>query len=212
MRRLFLLGLTVTLVACTTTKPVDMTQSRRVVGTESDVRVDAEVFGDHLGPNVSVPLKYDITNHRKTTILVADLLPDASFDAETHMVTVSIGAEIPGEQFLPRLIPIRPGEKKSFEATAHIMIVANTASPWAPRPNALRLKINFLGDTAPFEKLIAIPEKAVRDPVLAAQLFPKWVEGNETVFTNVLPMRWVGMGSTDDPSGDASPRRRHPGT
>ena len=212
MRRLLLLGLTVTLVACTTTKPVDMTQSRRVVGTESDVRVDAEVFGDHLGPNVSVPLKYDITNHRKTTILVADLLPDASFDAETHMVTVSIGAEIPGEQFLPRLIPIRPGEKKSFEATAHIMIVANTASPWAPRPNALRLKINFLGDTAPFEKLIAIPEKAVRDPVLAAQLFPKWVEGNETVFTNVLPMRWVGMGSTDDPSGDASPRRRHPGT
>jgi len=212
VRRLLLLGLTVTLVACTTTKPVDMTQSRRVVGTESDVRVDAEVFGDHLGPNVSVPLKYDITNHRKTTILVADLLPDASFDAETHMVTVSIGAEIPGEQFLPRLIPIRPGEKKSFEATAHIMIVANTASPWAPRPNALRLKINFLGDTAPFEKLIAIPEKAVRDPVLAAQLFPKWVEGNETVFTNVLPMRWVGMGSTDDPSGDASPRRRHPGT
>jgi len=188
-----------------------MTQPRRVVGTESDVRVDAEIYGDHLGPNVTIPLKYDVTNHRKTTILIADLIPDAAYDPETHMVTVSIGSEIPGEQFLPRLIPVRPGEKKSFEASAHVVIVANTASPWVPRPNALRLKINFLGDPAPFEKLISIPEKAIRDPVLAAQLFPKWVEGNETVFTNVLPMRWVGMGSSDDPSSDQAPRRRRPG-
>ena len=189
-----------------------MTAPRRVVGTESDVRVDAEVFGDHLGPNVTVPLKYDITNHRKTTILIADLIPDASFDPETHMVTISIGSEIPGEEFLPRLIPVRPGEKKSFEASAHIVIVANTASPWVPRPNALRLKINFLGDPAPFEKLISIPEKAVRDRELAAQLFPKWVEGNETVFTNVLPMRWQGAGASDEPATDQGPRRRRPGT
>jgi len=212
VRRLALLGLTLILVACSTTKPVDMTEPRRVVGTESDVRVDAEVYGDHLGPSVTVPLKYDVTNHRKTTILIADLIPDAAYDPETHMVTVSIGAEIPGEQYLPRLIPIRPGERKSFSTSAHIVIVANTASPWVPRPNALRLKINFLGDPAPFEKLISIPEKAVHDPVLAAQLFPKWVEGNETVFTNVLPMRWVGMGSPDEPTTDTGPRRRRPGT
>jgi len=189
-----------------------MTESRRVVGTESDVRIDAEVFGDHLGPSATVPLKYDITNNRKTTILIADLIPDAGYDPETHMVTVSIGAEIPGEEFLPRLIPIRPGEKKSFSTSAHVVIVANTASPWVPRPNALRLKVNFLGDPAPFEKLISIPEKAVRDPALAAQLFPKWVEGNETVFTNVLPMRWVGMGNSDEPTTDQAPRRRRPGT
>jgi hypothetical protein len=211
VRRFALAGLTLILVSCSTTKPVDMTEARRIVGTESDVRVDAEVYGDHLGPSVTVPLKYDITNHRKTTILIADLIPDAAYDPETHMVTVSIGAEIPGEQFLPRLIPIRPGEKKSFSASAHIVIVANTASPWVPRPNALRLKVNFLGDPGPFEKLISIPEKAVRDPALAAQLFPKWVEGNETVFTNVLPMRWVGMGSSDEPATDQAPRRRRPG-
>ena len=45
-----------------------------------------------------------------------------------------------------------------------------------------------------FEKLISIPERAVHDPQLAEQLFPKWVEGNETVFTNTLPMRWVATG------------------
>jgi hypothetical protein len=177
--------------ACASTKPVDMKEARRVVGTENDVRVDAEIYGDRLGPSITIPLKYDITNHRPTPILVADLIPESNYDPETHTVTVTIGAEIPGEQFLPRLIPIQPGERKSFTSAVRIVIVANTSSPWLPRPNALRFKINFLGDPKPFEKLISIPEKAVHDPQLAEQLFPKWVEGNETVFTNSLPMRWV---------------------
>ena len=203
-------GLWLFLVACSSTKPVNMSEPRRVVGTESDVRVDAEVYGDRLGPSVTVPLKYDITNHRQTTILVADLIPESTYDPDTHMVTISIGSEIPGEQFLPRLIPIRPGERKSFSTAAHIVIVANTASPWIPRPNALRLKINFLGDPKPFEKLISIPEKSIHDPVLAAQLFPKWVEGNETVFTNSLPMRWA-MAPVDESAEPTTPARRRRG-
>ena len=198
--------------ACSTnTKQVNMSEPRRVVGTESNVRVDAEVYGDRLGPSVTVPLKYDVTNNRPTTILIADLIPEAAYDPDTRTVTVSIGSEIPGEEFLPRLLPIRPGEKKSFSASAHVVIVANTASPWVPRPNALRLKINFLGDPAPFEQLIAIPEKAVRDPKLAAQLFPKWVEGNETVFTNALPMRWVSAPS-EEPGEQVAPARRRRGS
>ena len=205
------LGFWLFLVACSSTKPVNMSEPRRVVGTESDVRVDAEVYGDRLGPSVTVPLKYDITNHRQTTILVADLIPESTYDPDTHMVTISIGSEIPGEQYLPRLIPIRPGERKSFSTAAHVVIVANTASPWIPRPNALRLKINFLGDPTPFEKLISIPEKAVHDPVLAAQLFPKWVEGNETVFTNSLPMRWATT-PVDETTEPTTPGRRRRGT
>jgi hypothetical protein len=188
-----------------------MTEPRRVVGTESDVRIDAEVYGDRLGPNITLPVKYDVTNHRNTTILIADLLPESTYDPETHLVTISIGSEIPGEQFLPRLIPVRPGEKKSFSTAAHVVIVANPGSPWVPRPNALRLKVNFLGDPLPFEKLIAIPEKAVHDPALAAQLFPKWVEGNETVFTNVLPMRWNAV-SAEEPTPAIAPARRRRGS
>ena len=189
-----------------------MSEPRRVVGTDNDVRIDAEVVGDRLGPNVTVPIQYDITNNRRNTILIADLIPESTYDPDTHTVTISIGAEIPGEEFLPRLIPIRPGERKSFKTAAHVSIVANIASPWIPRPNALRLKVNFLSDPAPFEKLISIPEKAVRDPALAAQLFTKWVEGNETVFTNSLPMRWVNAFS-DDPAEQTTPGsgRRHPG-
>ncbi|HEY8131797.1 MAG TPA: hypothetical protein VII12_07880 [Thermoanaerobaculia bacterium] len=209
MRRYAAPGLLLLLIACTSTKPVDMKEPRRVVGTENDVRVDAEVYGDRLSPNITLPVKYDVTNHRQTTILIADLIPESTYDPETHMVTISIGSEIPGEQFLPRLIPIRPGERRSFSTAAHVIIVANPASPWVPRPNALRLKVNFLGDPNPFEKLIAIPEKAVHDPALAAQLFPKWVEGNETVFTNTLPMRWAT--AVEEPTPAVSPSRRRRG-
>lgn len=200
-------------VGCTSTKPVDMKEARRVVGTENGVRVDAEVFGDRLAPNMSLAVKYDITNQRSTPILVADILPEANYDSETQTVTVSIGTEIPGEQYLPRLIPIQSGERKSFATGVHVVIVSNPTSPWQPKPNALRMKINFLGDPQPFEKLVAIPEKAVRDPQLAAQLFTKWVERNESVVTNALPMRWAAV-IQDEPTPAAPPTRRgrRPGT
>jgi len=198
-----------TFAACSSTKPVDMSEPRRVVGTENDVRIDAEVYGDTLAPNVNIPIKYDITNNRSTTILVADLLLLASYDPETLMVTVDIGSEIPGERFLPRLVSIPSGGKKSFNSSAHVSILHNpTSTPFSPRPNKLRLRVNFLGETKPFEKLIDIPERAVHDPELAEAIFTKWVEGNETVVTNTLPMRWRTAGTSDEGMAPASRRRR----
>src|SRR5262249_9563421 len=138
------------LVACATTtqKTVDMKDARRVVGTENDVRIDAEVYGDTLTPNMTIPIKYEITNHRASTILVADLVPLATYDPETLTVTVDIGSEIPGEQFLPRLISIPSGGRKSFSGAAHVSILHNpSATPFAPRPSALRVRVNFLGNT-----------------------------------------------------------------
>ena len=196
--------------ACSTTQPVNMSEPRRVVGTENDVRIDAEVFGDTLSPNVSIPIKYDISNNRSNTILIADLLLNATYDPETFTVTVDIGSEIPGEQYLPRLISIPSGGKKSFSAAAHVSIMQNpSATPFAPRPNALRLRVNFLDDPQPFAKLIDIPERAVRDRQLAAAIFPKWVEKNETVVTNALPMRWR---STVPNDAFTPPGRRGRGT
>jgi hypothetical protein len=202
------------LAACATTAPVDMKEARRVVGTENDVRVDAEIFGDTLTRNSNIALKYDITNNRPQPILVADLLPNATYDEETQTVTVELGAEIPGEAFLPRLIPIGSGEKKSFSAAARILIAPHAdASPWVPRPRALRLKLNFLGGAgAPFEKLIAIPEKAVHDPQLAAELFQKWVDQNESVTTNALPMRWANAAETGGADASVPAGRRRGGT
>jgi hypothetical protein len=109
---------------------------------------------------------------------------------------------VPGEQFLPRLALIKPGERKSFSALARINLPVTemvSSGPYHLYPSALRLRLNFLGDAKGFEKLVGISERVVHDPTLAAELFPKWVEQNETVITNILPMRWIGQ---PPPSGD----------
>jgi len=184
--------------ACSSaSKPiVDSTEPRRALGTENGVRIDVEIYSESLSTNSSIPIKYDITNGREKTILVADLIPQGNYDPDTQTVTVNLGTEIPGENFLPRLIAIRPQERKSFQTAAHVIIAANPGTPWSPRPNGVRVRLNFLDDTATFSKLVEIPEKAVYDPKMASDLFQKWVENNETVVTNILPMRWQGGGAT----------------
>jgi hypothetical protein len=192
-----------------------MKEPRRMVGTENNVRVDAEIYGENIVQGASLAIKYDVTNQRATPILIADLIPQTTYDPDTRTITVDIGSEIPGEEFLPRLISIPSGERRSFRTGAHINIgPAITAAP-SPKPKALQLRVNFLGDSAPFVKLIDIPEKAVRDRALAAELFPKWVERNETVTTNALPMRWQASRSSgieDTPVGAPPGRRRRPGS
>jgi len=178
--------------ACASNKPVDMDEPRRVVGTENDVRVDAEVLGDTLQTSTVISLKYDVTNNRTAAIAVADLVPYADYDPDTRIVTINLGSEVPGKELLPRLISIPPGGKKSFSTAAHVNIIVGDSAPTplTRYPNALQIKLNFLSDTKPFEQLIDIPERGVHNPQLADALFPTWLDRNETVLTNSLPMRW----------------------
>ncbi|MGZ4807933.1 MAG: hypothetical protein ACXVIJ_05090 [Thermoanaerobaculia bacterium] len=199
---------------CATTKPINLKEPRRVVGTENDVRIDAEIDVDRLSPSQTINLKYDISNQRQLPIAIADIVPESTYDSDTRTVTIGIGTEVPGEEMLPRLMVIAPGEKKSFVAAAriHILVPAGAPSPFIRYPNALRVKVNFLGDTGPFVKLISIPERGIHDPHLADELFPMWLERNETVITGTVPMRWAG--SPDEPQAPVDTRgrrRRGPG-
>jgi len=203
-----LASLVVLLAAACASAPVNMNEPRRLVGTEGDVRLDAEVIGDQLSPSARLPIKYDITNNRTTPIAVADLVPETTYDPDTQTVTVGLGSEVPGEEFLPRLLLIAPGEKKSFTTNAAVKVVMpGGPNPFARFPNGMRLKLNFLSDPKPFAQLINIPEHAVHDPKLAAEFFPKWVEGNESVYTNTLPMRWLGAGALVEDVPVEQPRR-----
>ena len=196
--------------ASSSSKPInESTEVRRAVGTESGVRLDVEIYSENLTTNSSIPIKYDVTNHRNQTILIADLIPQGTYDPDTQTVTVNLGTEIPGEQFLPRLISVRPEERKTFTTAAHLVIAANPGTPWTPRPNGVRVRLNFLENGTMFSPLVDIPEKAVHDPKLAAALFQKWVETNETVDTNILPMRWQGgLAAVGEGSLPPPPTRR----
>jgi hypothetical protein len=193
------------IVTACASKPVRMDEPRRVVGTENKVRVDAEIVPDANGSAVAI--RYEVTNGRTEAIAVADILPESSFDPESRMVTVSLGSEVPGEHLLPRLVTVPPGQKRTFTAGAQVASAIRRDSPFSPQPAALRLKINFLGDTRPFEKLLDIQQKAVADSELADSLFPQWVELNEVVYTNAVPLRVGNLTAPVDPSDTSS--RRH---
>lgn len=213
-RRSAIATLLVLVAGCATNYKVDIKEPRRLVATESDVRLDAEIRTDTLSASQQIPIDYLITNNRSGPIAVAELIPDATYDYESRIVTVGLGSEIPGEEMLPRLVMIGPGQQKKFSAMARVTIPPQmrAASPFVARPGAIQLKLSFLSETNSFESLIGIPERVVHDPKLAAALFPKWLESNETIFTNILPMRWSTR--TDDsesqpaPPPAAVPRRR----
>lgn len=190
--------------AACSTNTVDMAEPRRVVGTESAVRVDGQIT-DELRPGTPVGITYQITNQRTEAIAVADILPETNWDAETGTLTVSIGSEVPGLETLPRLIRINPGETKSFSTTASLTRVLSMRSAGAPRAMPqplLRLKVNFLGDTKPFAELLDIQEKMVVDSKRADELFNVWLERNEVVYTNAVPVKLSSGPPLGDPGID----------
>ena len=177
------------LAAACASSTVDMAEPRRVVGTESAVRIDAQIT-DEVRPGSPVAITYQITNQRQSAIAVADIVPDTSWDDETKTMTVSIGSEVPGQTTLPRLIRIGPGETKAFTTTARLArFPARSADPRVVSSTLLRLKVNFLGDTVPFKELLDIPEKVVVNAKRADELFSVWLERNEVVYTNAVPVK-----------------------
>lgn len=193
--------------AACATAPVDLEEARRVVGTADGVRVDAMIRRESITPGTRVPITWEISNNRKTSIAVADLIPETGFDQESGLITVTFGAELPGNAFLPRLVEVPPGEKRVFTANAPIAFVRPLEARGTPRTE-LRLRVNFLGEVTGFERLLNLEERALADAKLADDLFPLWIEKNEVIDTNALPMRW--MAAPDD-AGRAIPgRRRRP--
>jgi hypothetical protein len=185
------------LAACSA-NTVDMAEPRRVVGTESAVRIDAEIT-DEVRPGSPVSITYQISNQRPEAIAVADILPETTWDSESGMMTVSIGSEVPGQETLPRLIRIAPGETKSFSTTAQLARMLPSADPRASTRALLRLKVNFLGDTGPFAELLDIPEKVVFNRKRADELFSVWLERNEVVYTNAVPVKLSTMRPLGEP-------------
>lgn len=182
-------------------------ESARLIGRESDVRVDAMVRNLNIGFGSNVSIRYDVENLRTEPIAVADIVPEVVFDTDTGLITVMLGSEVPGNEFLPRLVMIRSGEKQSFSAGVNL----NVGSTVRISPSAIRIRLSYLKDVEPFESLIGITQKAVHDPELADEMFLPWVESVRFVDTNSVPLQWTGRSRGDAASPVRGPRIRPPG-
>lgn len=204
-RSVSLLFVSLLFAACATQQSVDLKEPKRFLGREQDVRVDAQIFAEKITSNSMINVAYEVTNERSQPIAIADVVAASDYDEETRTVTINIGSEVPGNQMVPRLLTIASGEKKGFSVGARMPSVNLGTSLQRPAPRFLRIRVNFLGDIKPFEALINIPERAINDAGLASSLFPHWVEAAESVWTNAIPITWMGADSGDF---DLSRRRR----
>jgi hypothetical protein len=170
---------------------VDFKDPRRALGREDDIRVDAQILQDTLSPGSPISVTYQIENLTSMPIAIADKIADATFDADSQTITVSIGAEIPQGTAMPHLTMIAAGQTRAFRigASAQVM-VANAKSPWAHVPRFVQITVNVLRDLKPFANLIAQQEKSAAAPALPNDLFDTWVASVSSVELNVLPVRW----------------------
>src|SRR5688572_10553505 len=93
---------------------IDMEDPRRAVGRQNDVRVDATLIQDTVSPGTPVGVVYQIQNFSAGRIAIADKVVNAEYDADSQTITLAIGAEVPEDGRMPRMVTIEPGEKKVF--------------------------------------------------------------------------------------------------
>lgn len=187
----------ITLAGCASSPSVDLTEPRRVLGRENDVRLDAQIFSERLSPNATVRIVWEVTNERPHPIAIADIVSITTFEPDTATLTVHIGSEVPGNQLLPRLIELAPGQKHARSIGAKMPPIRDTAGGRAIVPRQLRIRLSYLQDTGPFQELVGISERAVADSARADELFEQWVEATRTIETNALPVEWAGSGPFD---------------
>ncbi|MEA2568179.1 MAG: hypothetical protein QOI24_180 [Acidobacteriota bacterium] len=162
---------------------VDMKEPRRAVGREDDIRIDAMLTQETLTSGTSIGVIYQIENLTSSTIAIADKVVDVSYDSDSHTITFAIGSEVPNAT-MPHLVLIAPGQKRVLSAggAAHI-VTPRVRSPFVSVPQQIQITVNVLRDVKPFAQL------AVAQPISDA-LFDIWVETNDSIALNALPVRW----------------------
>lgn len=194
------------LAGCGSTDVASAPSQARLMGREADVRIDARLSTVDIGPGEKIAIHYEIENLRTAPIAIADLIPELTFDPDTGVITVVVGAEVPGNEFLPRLDVLRSGERRSFSRGVNM----NVGPTVRVAPHSLRIRLVYLNDIDPFDTLVEMDEKAVHDPSLADALFLPWVDSVRFVLTNQVPVHWKRRGLRSAAEDAGSPRTRRP--
>lgn len=184
---------------------VDMNDPRRALGREDDVRVDAQLLQNTISSGSAIGVTYQVENLTSAPIAVADKVCDVSFNADDRAVVVSIGSEVPANGEMPKLVTIAPGDKKTFSAGGLVRITSAAGhSRLMPAPRVVQIKVNILRDLAPFQPLIAQQARTSAPVTLSDEQFEKWMESNDTIFLNTIPVSYDGSSHGVTGAADAS--------
>ncbi|HKO58715.1 MAG TPA: hypothetical protein VJ276_22810 [Thermoanaerobaculia bacterium] len=184
---------------------VDMNDPRRALGREDDIRVDAQLVQDTVSSSSPLNVRYQIQNFTGHPVAVADKVSDVSYDLDTATITFSIGAEVPKDGAMPHLVLVAPGEKKVLRSGGVVQVaVPSVRSPFIVVPRFVQIKVNILRDLVPFRELIADQETAKVPPQLTDAQFDHWMEANDAIFLNAIPVHWQA-GSRGISAADRGP-------
>jgi hypothetical protein len=192
---------------------VDMNDPRRAVGREDDIRIDAELIQDTVSSGSPVGVTFQVQNLTQQPIAIADKVCDLTYDGDSRTITLSVGSEVPKGAEMPHLTTIDAGEKKTFTTGAILHVATSTVrSRLTDAPQFVEIHVNVLRDIAPFRALIDDQGKAPGPaPIqLSDQQFDKWLESNDTILLNAIPVRYNAAPKGN--LGDASQRGGGAGT
>jgi hypothetical protein len=158
----------------TTSTVAAASKSERVLGLDDDVRVEATVLPNPTSPGNKVRIIYEIENRRPEPIAIYDIESVTSYDPETRMITVDLGAEVPVGQGDPILI--LSAEKRTFERT---VTLSGIPPMFRKAMNFIRFRLHFLNNDR-WEDSV--------EPDSGEPAFLRWVEYKRTVHTNSIPI------------------------
>jgi hypothetical protein len=174
---------------------VDLDSPLTSIGREDNVRVEAQLLNDTVASGSAIGVTFQVENMSDGPIAIAEKVCSASFDADTQTVTLSIGSEVPEDGVMPKVTALAAGEKKTFTTGAVVRIItANLRSAFAAVPRFVQVKVSVLRNVTPFAALIQRQSQgpaSVRVPLDDHQ-FETWLESNDTIFLNPVPVRFTG--------------------
>lgn len=181
--------------AAATAAGVDMKDPRRASGREDDIRIDALILQEALTSQSGIHVTYQIHNQTGNPVAIADRISETSYDADSSTITLSIGSEVPDSGSMPHLVVIGPGETRVLSGGAMVHVaVPSVRSAYTNVPRFVQIKVNVLRDLKPFQRLIEEQQRAPQAVTVAQKLddslFEKWVESNDAIFLNSVPVRW----------------------
>lgn len=199
-------SITLIYAAAASATSIDMDDPRRALGRAGDVRIDAQLVRDTVSPHTPIGLTVQVQNLSTSPVAVASKVSDASYDEDTRTITVAVGSEVPPDGNMPQMILIAPGEKKVFQTAATPKLRASaTRTMFGATPRYVQVKVAILRNVQPFAQLIQTQDGRSKHR-LSDELFETWLECNDTIFLNSVPVQFLPSGAGAAAEDGASTR------